>query len=573
MASINLTITLLFEFQHIEYLLLLLAILPICFLFVSVLVWKKRQVKKIGDPSLIEQLIGNYSQRNFLIKFILSSAALVLLMIALANPRSSEGSTTIKKSGEDIMIALDVSKSMLADDIKPSRLERAKQLVSSILDQNPDDRIGIVLFAGRAYLQMPLTTDHAAARMYLSAVSTDAVPTQGTVIADALKMCSTAFNAKEKKYKSIILISDGEDHDDEAVKVTKSLYEEGVMVSAIGLGSPEGTMIKDPASNEYKRDADGNVVVTKLEEKTLQQIANQGHGIYRRFTNIEEVSKAISGQLNANEHKEIVEKSARNYYTYFYWFLLSGFILLMIEFFITERNDSFFMPLFNKKKRKLSFLLLLLSTVSMESMAQNQDKIIYDGNQAFHQRLFPLAAEQYNKAIDLNAGDDRALFNLGNTLYQQNKMQEALAAYDNAIEHSRSNIDKAAAWYNKGVVLQKDKKIPECIQAYKNALKFNPSDEDARLNLQKAMTEQKNQSRQQPPPNNPPKDSPKNKQQPPKTENNKNDKNNQPAPSKPSMTKEEAAEQLKSLMQQEKKLQGKMRKLNNAGAEKPEKDW
>jgi len=182
-------------------------------LYSFVIRWKKNTARKIGDPLLIKQLIRDYSPSKFSFKFVLFIAAFAVAVIALANPRLPQGSTTINRSGIDVMIALDVSKSMLAQDIKPNRLERAKQVLAKLIDRLQDDRIGIVVFAGRAYLQMPLTTDHGAAKMYLSSVSPDAVPTQGTVIGDALKMSFAAFNSKEKKYRSIVLISDGEDHE------------------------------------------------------------------------------------------------------------------------------------------------------------------------------------------------------------------------------------------------------------------------------------------------------------------------------------------------------------------------
>jgi Ca-activated chloride channel family protein len=175
-------------------------------LYIFVIRWKKKTIDKIGDPELVSQLFQDYSSKKFRIKFILFSAAFSIGVIALASPRLPMGKTKVNRSGIDVMIALDVSKSMLAQDIKPDRLERAKQVLSKLIDQLGDDRIGIVVFAGRSYLQMPLTTDHAAAKMYLSTATPEIVPTQGTVIGDALKMCYNSFNAKEKKFRSIILI-------------------------------------------------------------------------------------------------------------------------------------------------------------------------------------------------------------------------------------------------------------------------------------------------------------------------------------------------------------------------------
>ncbi|MDQ2862053.1 MAG: VWA domain-containing protein, partial [Bacteroidota bacterium] len=207
------------HFQYIEYLLTLAAIPVIILLYILLVRWKKKAEKKIGDVSLVKQLTKNFSQKKFQTKFILFVTGFALCGFAVAGLVEPDGTQKINRKGTDIMIALDVSKSMLAQDIKPSRLERAKQVISRIIDNSPEDKIGLVIFAGRAYLQMPMTIDHEAAKMYLASASPDDVPTQGTVISDALKMCYSSFNPKEKTYKSILLISDGEDHDDDALKV------------------------------------------------------------------------------------------------------------------------------------------------------------------------------------------------------------------------------------------------------------------------------------------------------------------------------------------------------------------
>ena len=202
-----------YQFQHIE-LLPALAVIPLfVLLFVLVIRWKKTTIKKIGDLSLVNQLIKGYSAHKFVAKFILSLLALSAIIIGMMNLQKPGQMENIERKGVDVLIALDVSKSMLAEDSKPNRLEVAKQLVNKLMNQLQNDRIGLILFAGRAYMQMPLTTDHGAARMYVQNASPDVVPTQGTVIGEALRLSSSAFNSKEKKYKAVVLITDGEDHD------------------------------------------------------------------------------------------------------------------------------------------------------------------------------------------------------------------------------------------------------------------------------------------------------------------------------------------------------------------------
>lgn len=527
--------------------------------------WKKERIKKIGDPALVQQLIQNYSPKKFARKFTLFSVAVALVVIALANPRTHRGSSNVKRNGIDVMIALDVSKSMLAQDVKPNRLERAKQLIARLIDKLPDDRIGIVVFAGRAYLQMPLTSDHAAAKMYLSTASPDVVPTQGTVIGDALKMCYAGFNTKEKKYKSIVLISDGEDHDENADKLAQSLAEEGVMINSVGIGSPEGSTIEDPVTGELKKDAEGKMVVTRLNESGLKSIAEKTGGLYHLFTNTDQVAAAIDARLRTMGQRSITETSLVNYKNYFPWLLGAALILLLVEFFTAEKKAPATANADKQKTSKLQraalALLLLLPAVLQ---AQDNKELIKKGNEAYNKSLYEDAAGNYKKAIDKNPFDTTAQYNFGNALYKNKNADAALQAYDAAIAGSRGANEKAAAWYNKGVVLQNNKKLAECIDAYKNSLKLNPSDEDARLNLQKALLQQKQQQQKEQQDQQKKQDK-KQQQDKPKEEKSK------PKPSK--MTKKEAEEKLKALLQQEKNLQDKLRKVDANSPNKPEKDW
>ena len=229
------------RFQYNEYLLLLSVIPLLIVLYFFMLAWKKKTIKKIGDARLVNEMIKDYLPQRFAIKFVLIVVAFATGVLALANLRFPKGTEKVSRNGIDVMIALDVSKSMLAQDIKPTRLDRAKQLLSRLVDKLSNDRVGIVVFAGKAYLQMPLTGDHAAAKMYLNAANTESVPTQGTVISDALKSCYGSFNTKEKKYKAVILISDGEDHDEGAIKTAAQMGQDGVLIYTVGIGSPQGS--------------------------------------------------------------------------------------------------------------------------------------------------------------------------------------------------------------------------------------------------------------------------------------------------------------------------------------------
>lgn len=304
----------------------------------QIIYWKKNTIKKIGDPKLVQALIATYSPLNFLLKFIFFAAALAVVIMAAANLQQPGAMENVQRKGVDVVIAMDVSKSMLAEDIKPNRLERARQMVYKLMDQLPNDRIGLVLFAGRAYLQMPLTTDHSAAHMYIQQAGPDVVPTQGTVISDALRASASAFNSKERKFKSIILITDGEDHDPQALPMAKQLANDGVMINTVGIGSAEGATIIDPATGQTKKDENGNTVISKLNEAELQQLAGASNGVYIKLNDVDVAVDAIAKKLSTIESTSLNDNEFRDYDNYFQWFLALALVLLLVEFFLPERK-------------------------------------------------------------------------------------------------------------------------------------------------------------------------------------------------------------------------------------------
>ncbi len=567
-----------FRFQHNEFFIAFAAVPLMLLLYFLVMLWKRKTIKKIGDPALVKEMIRNYSPQKFALKFILIVIAFSLAVMALVNPRTSQGMEKVNRTGIDIMIALDVSKSMLAQDIKPTRLERAKQAISKLIDKLDNDRIGIVVFAGRAYLQMPLTGDHAAAKMYLSSATPDVVPTQGTVIADALKLCDASFNAKEKKYKTVILISDGEDHDEGALSTAGQLADEGIIINTIGVGSPQGATIPDETTNEAKKDNAGNIVVTKLNEEELMKIAEKTNGSYQLFSNTDEVVSKLGSQLAGMDQRTITEDSLVNYKNFFPYLLAAALLFLVIEFFISERRSvvNRQSPVVSRQSSVVSsqvaVAILLMICLPLASKAQNEKPLIKKGNEAYEKKEYENAITNYQKATEKNPVNPIAQFNLGNALYKSSKTDEAIKAYENALSNYTSKEDRSRSFYNKGVVLQNNNKLAECIEAYKNALKLNPEDDDARQNLQKALLKQQQEQK---------KDDKKQEQKKPKEEKKKKEeqkpkeeeKNQQPKPQPSKLTKQDAEEKLKALLQQEKNLQDKLRKVNTASSGKPDKDW
>ncbi len=327
-----------FNFQHIEYLTAFALVPMLVVVFLLLLGWKRTRIARIGDENLVKELIRDFSPFRFALRFVLFLLALAMLITGAANLQSPGAMEKVSRKGVDVMIALDVSKSMLAQDIKPNRLERAKQLVNKLMEQMENDRVGLVLFAGRAYVQMPLTTDHSAARMYIRNAAPEAVPTQGTVISEALKASNASFNSKDRKFKSIILISDGEDHDAEAVQFTQALVKNGVMINSVGIGSPNGSPLIDEQTNQLRKDAQGNAIITKLDETTLKQLAQQTKGIYVHLDDADAAVGKIMAQLSTIEQTAMGDQAFMNYKSYFQWFLGAALLLLLAEFFISERK-------------------------------------------------------------------------------------------------------------------------------------------------------------------------------------------------------------------------------------------
>jgi len=328
------------RFQHIEYLAWLLSIPFILLLFVWVIRWKRKVALKIGDAGLVARLVRNYSPALFTTKLVLILAAMAALVTGAANLQKEGAEENINRKGVDVMLVLDVSKSMIAEDVKPSRLEKAKQFLVRLLDKLPSDRIGIVLFAGRAYMQMPLTIDQGAAKMYIEEAEPAVVPTQGTVIAEALRMANGAFNSKEHKYKAIVLVSDGEDHDPDALRTARELADDGVMIFTIGVGSPDGTVIIDPITRETKKDMNGQIVISKLNETELSQLADATNGSYQLLNNIDDVLITTTERLDSIEKKSLNDSEFTNFKSFFQWFLAAALLLLVAEFFLPERKPK-----------------------------------------------------------------------------------------------------------------------------------------------------------------------------------------------------------------------------------------
>lgn len=331
-----------FRFKNPDYFYLLLIIPIITVIFIWSRIQRKRKLKLWGDTRLIEGLVPDYSPTRPIIRFIVWNLAIVMLIIAAANPQIGSKLVKVKQKGIDMMICLDVSNSMLAQDIKPNRLENAKLAMTKLVDQLKGDRLGIIVFAGKAYVQLPITSDYAAARMFISKISTDLVPTQGTAIAEAIRMAHESLTS-ETRSKAIIIMTDGEDHEGNVIEQTEKAVADGIRVYTLGIGSPEGAPIPilspDGSIAGYRKDQDGNTIMTRLDEVTLQKIASTGNGVYVRSANTNQALRKIFEEIGKLEKTEFDTRLFSEYDNRFYYFLWIAMALLITELFISLRKS------------------------------------------------------------------------------------------------------------------------------------------------------------------------------------------------------------------------------------------
>ncbi|MCC6599090.1 MAG: VWA domain-containing protein [Crocinitomicaceae bacterium] len=328
-----------FRFAHEEYL-WALAFIPVVWgIFLVMVLTKKRSWKKLGNTELLKQLSADTSASKPVLKLILFCLAFASLVIGLANPQIGTRLEEAKREGVDVIIALDVSNSMLAEDIRPNRLERSKMAISRFIDQLKDDRIGLIVFAGKAYVQLPVTTDFAAAKLFLSSVDNSLVPTQGTAIGAAIDLSMQSFVGDDNKHKALVIITDGENHEDDAAGEAKKAAEEGIVIHTIGMGSVEGSPIPVPGGTKsnFMKDENGNVVVTKLNQALLENIASEGNGIFVRGSNADDGLQTILKEIEKMDKKTFGAKQFTDYEDRFQYFIAAGWLFLLVEWIISNR--------------------------------------------------------------------------------------------------------------------------------------------------------------------------------------------------------------------------------------------
>lgn len=344
-----------FRFENSIFLYVLVLVPVFAILYFLLRNYRKKLLQKYGDMSLLNQLMPDVSKYKNVIKITLLLSGLAFLILGTANPQIGTKLENFKREGVDVIIAIDVSNSMKAEDVKPSRLERAKQYVSKLIDKMYNDRIGLIVFAGDAFIQLPLTTDYSAAKLFLSTVDHDLVYNQGTAIGKAIELSMKSFKKEEKKYKALIIITDGENHEDDAISMAGEAAKTGVVIYTIGMGSVNGAPIPIYSGNQrvnFMTDYEGNTVVTKLDAGMLEQIASAGDGKFIRSTGDDPDLASMLDEIAGMEKKEYKAQLFTDYVDYFQYLFGLALVLLLADIFVSERKNKFIesLNLFGERK-------------------------------------------------------------------------------------------------------------------------------------------------------------------------------------------------------------------------------
>lgn len=331
-----------FRFAHPDFLYLFFILPALIAFYVYAIIRKKKAIRKYGNPELLAALMPEVSPKRQHLKFWLLFGAIAMVILVMAGPQFGSKLETVKRQGVEIMVCLDVSNSMLAEDVSPSRLEKAKQMLSKLTDGFTNDKVGLIVFAGDAFTQLPITSDYISAKMFLSSINPSMVSTQGTAIGAAINLAVRSFTPSETSDKAIILITDGENHEDDAVKAAKAAAEKNIHVNIVGMGDPKGAPIPVEGTNNYMKDKEGNVVITKLNEQMAQEIAAAGHGMYIRADNTNTALKALQKEIEKMNESELDSKVYSEYDERFQTFAWIALILLLVDFMVLSRKNRIF---------------------------------------------------------------------------------------------------------------------------------------------------------------------------------------------------------------------------------------
>ena len=555
-----------FRFEDPIYL-YALALIPLLAILRFLLVrQQKKRLFKFGDRELVRQLMPDVSRFRPLVKFSLLLTALALLIVMIARPQFGTKINHEKRTGIETIIALDVSNSMLAEDVAPSRLDRSKMMVENLVDNFTNDKIGLIVFAGDAFIQLPITSDYVSAKMFLSSISPSMITTQGTDIAKAITMASHSFTQQEGVGKAIIVITDGEDHEGGALEAAKEAKDKGMRVNILGVGSTKGAPI--PTGNgDYMKDNTGQTVMTGLNEQMCREIAQAGGGAYIHVENNSNAQDQLDHELNKLAKKEIESTVYSDYDEQFQAVGIIVLLLLIIEICILDIKNPLLknVSLFKRNKKVVAIMLTLLMSTTIQ--AQTDRMLVRHGNKQFRLGNYAEAEVSYRKAVEKNPRNAQAIYNLGNALLGQRKDSAAVSQFEQAAKLETNPIRKSQAYHNIGVICQGQKQFAQAIEAYKESLRNNPADDETRYNLelckrQQQQQQNQNQQNQQNKDNKDQKDKDKKDQQ--KQDQDKKDQQKQDQKQqqqdKQQMSKENAEQMLNAAIQEEKQTQERMKK-------------
>ena len=568
-----------FRFEDTIYLYLLIVIPILGVVYLFGLYRSRKKLKKAGDIELLKGLMPDVSVWRPAAKFCLLLTALALMIIMLARPQFGTKINNEKRTGIETIIAMDISNSMLAEDVVPSRLDRSKMMVENLVDNFNDDKIGLIVFAGDAFVQLPITSDYVSAKMFLESIDPSMMASQGTDAAAAINMAVNSFTHDEGVGKAIILITDGEDHEGGALEAAANAKEKGMRVYVLGVGSPKGAPIPIPGTNDFMTDNSGKTVMSALNEEMCKQIASAGGGVYIHVDNNSNAQQQLNNELDKLAKKEMETTIYSEYDDQFQAVCIIVLILLIIEVCILERKNPIFrkFSLFGKKAGKASMIIIFLMT-SAASFAQTDRDYVREGNRHYRKGNFAEAEVSYRKAQEKNVNNPQASYNLANSMFAQRKDSAAIVQFEQAVKSETNPYRKAQSYHNIGVVCQGHKMFGEAIEAYKNALRLNPNDHATRYNLElcRRQLKNQNQNQQQQGENNKDGEDDKKeekKQQEQKDEQKQNEKDEQKQ-DKNQMSKDNAEQLLKAAMQKEKKTQERMQKLmQQPRSRKLDKNW
>ncbi|MDR0430667.1 MAG: VWA domain-containing protein [Tannerellaceae bacterium] len=331
-----------FRFANPDYLYLLFMLPVLIVFYIYSIIRKRKAIKKYGNPELLSELMPEVSPKRQQWKFWLLFGAITIVIFIITGPQFGSKLETVKRQGVEIMVCLDVSNSMLAEDVVPNRLDKAKQMLSRLTDGFSNDKVGLIVFAGDAFTQLPITSDYISAKMFLSSISPSMVSTQGTAIGAAVNLAVRSFTPNEASDKTIIMITDGENHEDDAIGAAKKAAEKGIRVNIVGMGQPNGSPIPIGGNNNFMKDREGNVVVTKLNEQMCQEIAAAGQGLYVRADNTNSALKALQNEIDKMNKSELDSKAYSEYDEQFQTLAWIALFLLIAEFLTLDRKNRIF---------------------------------------------------------------------------------------------------------------------------------------------------------------------------------------------------------------------------------------